>query len=301
MAYKHLVQFVVVIIAAVSILGCALTDTNNGDLAESVAESTQKVASILEIKVLDKHPTNECMNEYFDVFIDVFGVFVVSTSSAPLDYVLHSANVLAQYIDNDADGVADDPAVLDILVKGSYVVPVWAEKDRENFKGCEVSMAASMYYDNDIWALGGIEAAGTWDTNLEEVWHVVSRGWYEAYPDYFGEDESRILDAMDAARGGKFKESPSEYPTTAWYTYVDSSCSYGCQMHEYFYWILMANMGALDPSITNMCEQIQREWRVCNKEQLEKVDVLAFDLLNNQGFNLPTRIPDGNYQPLIMN
>ena len=259
------------------------------------------------LEVLSQHPTVDCMNEVFDKFIDVFGMHVVATSGAPLAYVEHTANVLAEYIDNDADGIPDDQAVLDVLVNGNFVVPVWTESDRvsfwDNARGtyCEdnTGMAASMYYEYDEWALGGIEAAGTWDGNLEEVWHVVSIGWYATYPEYFGDEPgaSRLTEAMDTARGGQFLTIPSTYPAGSWYRYYDDTCEYGCQMHEYFYWILMANIDALDPSITDKCEQSQHEWHICNKAELEQVDVLAFDLFNNHGFSLPTNIPTGSYQP----
>ena len=259
------------------------------------------------LEVLSLHPTVDCMNEVFDKFIDVFGMYVAATSGAPLAYVEHTANVLAEYIDNDADGIPDDQTVLDVLVNGNFVVPVWTESDRvsfwENARGtyCEdnTGMAASMYYDHDKWALGGIEAAGTWDTNLEEVWHIVSVGWYATYPEFFGDEPgvSRLTEAMDIARGGQFLTIPSTYPAGSWYRYYDDTCEYGCQMHEYFYWVLMANIDALDPSITDKCEQSQHEWHICNQAELEKVDVLAFDLFNNHGFSLPTNIPTGNYQP----
>ena len=259
------------------------------------------------LEVLSQHPTVDCMNEVFDKLIDVFGMYVVATSGAPLAYVEHTANVLAEYIDNDADGIPDDQAVLDVLVNGNFVVPVWTESDRvsfwDNARGtyCEdnTGMAASMYYEYDEWALGGIEAAGTWDGNLEEVWHVVSIGWYATYPEYFGDEPgvSRLTEAMDTARGGQFLTIPSTYPAGSWYRYYDDTCEYGCQMHEYFYWILMANIDALDPSITDKCEQSQHEWHICNKAELEQVDVLAFDLFNNHGLSLPTNIPTGNYQP----
>ena len=259
------------------------------------------------LEVLSQHPTVDCMNEAFDKFIDVFGMFVVASPNAPLAYVEHTANVLAEYIDNDADGIPDDQAVLDVLVNGNFVVPVWTESDRvsfwDNARGtyCEdnTGMAASMYYEYDEWALGGIEAAGTWDTNLEEVWHILSVGWYATYPEFFGDEPgaSRLTEAMDTARGGRFLTIPPTYPAGSWYRYYDDTCDYGCQMHEYFYWILMANIDALDPSITDKCEQSQHEWHICNQAELEQVDVLAFDLFNNHGFSLPTNIPTGNYQP----
>ena len=58
----------------------------------------------------------------------------------------------------------------------------------------------------------------------------------------------------------------------------------------------MANIDALDPAYTNKCADSEDEWHVCTKDELQQVDLLAYDLLNNQGFNLPTNIPVGNYQ-----
>ena len=294
------------LVAGVELRGFNEPPTTIATVATTTTLQTA-VSATPALEVLSQHPTVDCMNEVFDKFVDVFGVFVVASPNAPLGYVEHTANVLAEYIDNDADGIPDDQTVLDVLVNGNFVVPVWTESDRESFwenaRGtyCEdnTGMAASMYYDHDQWALGGIEAAGTWDTNLEEVWHIVSVGWYETYPEFFGDEPgaSRLTEAMDTARGGQFLTIPSTYPAGSWYRYYDDTCDYGCQMHEYFYWILMANIDALDPSITDKCEQSQHEWHICNKAELEQVDVLAFDLFNNHGFSLPTNIPTGNYQP----
>jgi len=264
--------------------------------------------------VLSEHPELSCLNDTFSVFVDVFGVYIIATPEAPLDLVIHSANVFAQYIDNDADGIPDDLAVLEYLVVNKFVIPVWSsgslvddsdrEKFFENIRGtdCEdsVTMRASMYYDEDQWALGGIQSAGTWDTNLEEIWHVVSGGWHESYPDYFGDSESgssMLTDAMDISRGGKFLLTPERYPENAWYTYDDESCSYGCMVHEYFYWILMANLDALGPALTDKCRKSEHEWGVCNRDQLAQIDPLAHSLLNDYDFKLPTTIPDGTYVP----
>jgi hypothetical protein len=267
--------------------------------------------AVPDMKILTKHP-KECMNTVFDKFINIFGVIVVAPEEAPSDLFLHTANVLAQYIDNDEDGIPDDPTVLAHLVNNNFVVPVWSSSDRIDFweqargTDCEdyTSMAASMYYDEDEWAIGGINRTGTWDGNLEEVWHVVSIGWYAAYPEYFGDGTSdtnevtpsKLTDAMDAARGGQFVPTPTEYPENAWYAYTDQSCDYGCQVHEYFYWILMSNLGALEPTITSKCEQSEHEWNVCTKAQLKQTDVMAFNLLNDNDFALPQIIPDGTYR-----
>jgi hypothetical protein len=158
-------------------------------------------------------------------------------------------------------------------------------------------MAASMYYDEDQWALGGIKKKGTWDTNLEEVWHVVTRGWSGTYPEAFSAEKPSLLtDAMDVARGGFFEKVPSRYPPEAWYKYYDESCEYECQASEYIYWALMANIGALDPELTGKCADSADEWNICTADDLGYKDILISELLNNMGFKLPTRIPDGSYR-----
>ena len=97
---------------------------------------------------------------------------------------------------------------------------------------------------------------------------------------------------MDTARGGQFLTIPESYPETAWYKYYDTTCGYSCQAHEYFYWILMANIDALS-HVYNLCPKT--EWSVCTKQELQTQDPLAFQLLNQEGFQLPTKIPDGCY------
>tara|TARA_B100001964_G_scaffold245610_1_gene333989 strand:- start:2635 stop:2811 length:177 start_codon:yes stop_codon:yes gene_type:complete len=57
----------------------------------------------------------------------------------------------------------------------------------------------------------------------------------------------------------------------------------------------MRNIDSLDPSLTNKCGDSKAEWFISNKKELEIKDTLAFDLLNNYGFNLPTSIPDESY------
>ena len=191
--------------------------------ADSPKESSKPtIYTIPTFEILNEHPEMSCMNTVMDIFIEVFGMYVMSTTSAPPEFVLHTANILAEFIDNDLDGVPDEPAVQDYLAKNNYVVAVWTTDLRdafwENARGtfCEdnVGMGASMYYDGDAWAIGGIKQTGTWDTNLEEVWHVISSGWYATYPEAFGNAEdinesSLLRQAMDAARGGQFDRVPT--------------------------------------------------------------------------------------------
>ena len=296
-------------------------DEGNQDEGNQGSNSNRDTSNdtVVNFEIVDTYPHAACLNTHLDVFINVFGIYVVSTSSIPEVYQQHTANVLAQYIDNDADCVPDDEKIIANLRDRLAVFPVWTPELREKVfsEPCDVHTAASMYRgnsddDSDAWALnGGITSTNNintrsgvnWDTNLEEVWHLISSAYYQVYPEYFADGRdcesctgefSKLTDALDAARGGRFFEAPSTYPEGAWYTY---DIPYVGQAHEYMYWILMANFNALDPSITTYCENVYAEWRGgCNKEELKQKDVLAYDLLNNYGFKIPTVIPDGNYK-----
>jgi len=89
-------------------------------------------------QILDRHPDPklDCINDSMDVFIDVFGVVVIATNSAPLPYVVHTAGVLAQFLDNDEDGVPDEPNVLDKLVEIGKIHKI---ESRNAFIACQNS------------------------------------------------------------------------------------------------------------------------------------------------------------------
>jgi hypothetical protein len=286
-------------VTALLLSGCAPTEFSK------TASAPRSEYGQSSLEIVRSYPVSgmQCMDEFFDAYVDVFGIYVIG-AGAPDDKLLHTAGVLAQYLDNDSDGTPDDQRVLDYLVKEKFHFPVWTEDDWERFSATscgadKFNMAASMY-PRDEWAMGGIERSGKWDTNLEEVWHLVSRGFYGVYPEDFSVEESSSLTrAMDAARGGYFLEVPARYPASAWYSY-DEDAPYQVHVSEYFYWAVVTNFGALNPEdVPDRCEQIKKEWRICTKADLEKIDPLVFELLNERGFKIPKIIPDGIYLPAI--
>ena len=61
----------------------------------------------------------QSLSGIFSKQVDVFGLRVLSTSSVSDAKVLHTANVLAEYLDNDENGTVDQPEVLTKLLGGS--------------------------------------------------------------------------------------------------------------------------------------------------------------------------------------
>lgn len=248
---------------------------------------------------------DEALRPYFAKQMDVFGVPIVGTAAIADAKVLHAANVMAQYLDNDEDGEVDDPAVLSAMLERNALLVMFADFDELEQSGLfEARELRGRYEIQDLEGHETItpqddpggDAGDRFDGAIEEVWHLVSfAGYAVAYPDDFGpEPGSRLAEAMDLARGGRFQEIPDPYPDGAWYTYDDPTCDYGCMAIEYVYWALTTQLGA--QAEPERCEWISNEWRPCTPAQLAETDAAVVALLTDPRFSVPTRLPDGTYR-----
>jgi len=248
--------------------GCA-ADSEPADASSAPSQPSEPVASSAPDFTFHD-VTDAALQPYFAKQVDVFGVPIVGTAAIDDDKVLHAAEVMAQYLDNDEDGEADDPRVVQAMLDENAVLVMFADFDELGESGLRENEALREHYEvQDLEGHEtippGTERAGdegdTFDGAIEEVWHLVSfAGYAVAYPDAFGpQPGSRLADAMDLARGGRFIDIPERYPEAAWYSYYDQTCEYECMAIEYVYWALSTHLGAqADPG---RCEWIDAEWR----------------------------------------
>lgn len=245
---------------------------------------------------------NDSPARAFNVFckkVNVFGLVVYATPGITDAQLLHCANVLAQYLDNDENGAVDNPLVLDKMLESGACMTLFAKE-----RSAEQRRFFNSFNDNDFTAqdLYGTETFPNWsftspfDATLEEVLHLVTHtGYSKAYPNVFGEQQgTEISNAMDIARGGQFMSIPSSYPQGAWYSYDDNTCEYDCQVTEYFYWALTSLLGAQD--YPGRYQEISHEWKANTPTLLQTMDSLVYVLLTDSTYNLPTQLPDGSYQ-----
>ncbi|MGB6339995.1 MAG: hypothetical protein WBF32_09490, partial [Candidatus Aminicenantaceae bacterium] len=54
--------------------------------------------------------------------VEVFGIHIYATNTTGDDKLLHAANVLAEFIDNDEDGVPDNPKIMMALIEGKGAI-----------------------------------------------------------------------------------------------------------------------------------------------------------------------------------
>ena len=201
---------------------------------------------------------------------------------------------MAQYLDNDEDGEVDNALVVDKMKEKKAFMVMWKkEKDlRVNIpNGWEGQDLGNDETHPDFVSQS---LSGPFDASLEEVLHIITHaGYAEVYPDVFGEKAgSKLADAMDKARGGRFTRIPNPYPDGAWYSYDDKTCDYACMLTEYHYWTLTSLLGAQ----ANRLNEIGQEWRANTPEKLQEMDADAYALLTDPQYHFPKVLPNGSYR-----
>lgn len=219
----------------------------------------------------------------------VFGLPIYAFKEVEDSKLLHAANIMAQYLDNNEDGVVDNPTLLQALKSNKAGLYLWKTEAQQGALPLQ-----DLGADESIpkWHTNG--HTGRFDAALEEVWHVVTNsGYANAYPSIFGTNAGTSLcNAMDIARGGQFTSIPNPYPSNAWYSYDDQTCDYSCQAGEYIYWAMSSILGAQ----ANRLGEIENEWKLNTKAKVQARDVAVYNLLTNSQYKFPTKLPDGTYK-----
>ena len=108
--------------------------------------------------------------------IDVFGVHVYATAGVADEKMLHAANMLAEYLDNDEDGIPDNQLVVDALVR--HRTALIMTKDEAEMHSLDRS-ALPRGEKQGLWdeetRPGGAER-GIFDAALEEIIHPITYG-----------------------------------------------------------------------------------------------------------------------------
>ena len=247
------------------------------------------------IKIRGVEESDKNYFKYFCKTTEVFGIKIYATENVANDKIFHAASVLAQYLDNDEDGVVDNQLVLNELVE-KKVWLLMVENESELDAAIRIPPMGKPFQDLHDEEVTLINGSPRFDASLEEVLHLITQhGYAEVYPNIFGENkDSEIAKAMDMARGGYFKNVPNSYPSNAWYTYDDKTCDYSCQITEYTYWALTSILGG--QNYPSRLDEIKQEWRLNTKEKVKNNDPIVFSLMTDPQFNLPKNIPDGKYR-----
>mmetsp|Transcript_30552 Transcript_30552/g.36312 ORF Transcript_30552/g.36312 Transcript_30552/m.36312 type:complete len:346 (+) Transcript_30552:79-1116(+) len=159
------------------------------------------VESSFEIYTIDKgNELNACMmhsdlvsslqKNGFTKVVCPFGILLFATDEYPDNLLKYGANIIANMIDADNDGLPDNPDVKNALAHLGRYSEGYAlvcgtssseERQEEHIKGLKYTFSCQTWKgesDNDS------EKA----IMFEEAFHMMNSGWADIYPDIFGFD-----------------------------------------------------------------------------------------------------------------
>ncbi|OEU20224.1 hypothetical protein FRACYDRAFT_236296 [Fragilariopsis cylindrus CCMP1102] len=175
-----------------------------------------------------KPPTQwSSMENKFQQHCSPYGVSIFA-KDWPRDKFLHACNMLAQLLDNDQDGCADDTNVVKTIRASQSGMALFPKDKDSNYDLiAETFNGQPLYvFETQLGCSGSNESRNCRDAAIEEIFHLVTqKGLSPAYKTDFAECDSKLnkistmQKQMDIARGGHFVSVPKNYPDGSIYTY----------------------------------------------------------------------------------
>ena len=260
---------------------------------------------------------SQCPNITDMKVIESFGVQICAMPQVDDKYLFHAKKVMDKLIDYNNDGLVDNQKAIDEIIRtGSAFAIFRSERGVHKFENAfypeevmeemeKITRQNGLKFDSDededkIDALleqnfGTFLAVFTkemnlgsrgnaWDPTIEEALHLITHmGYAQAYPHIFGQNKhSEIAKLMDEARGGYFEKAQRRYPSAAYYTYEDDSCTYACQITEFTYWAITSLRGQQ----TDRGNEISDEWQLYTPEKIRSVAPKLEKLLTKEEYKI---------------
>ena len=237
------------------------------------------VSELYEFRAGDQAVAH-CPGDSFDKSAIVFDALTLcATRGVPQDKLTHAARVAAEWLDNDEDGMADNPLV--------------NEKLKANKATVVMSAAEFLFYSAKIHAaleaegrfgqhLGAIETnnPARRDASQEKIHHIiVGGGWARAYPELFDErsTDSAVYHAWQKAAAERY------------YVYETPYCDEACKVMEFIYKSTAAYLGA-------RADLAETEFTLKNQAALRSKLPEIVALYESRQYAYPTlHWPDGSY------
>lgn len=241
------------------------------------AAAVTQVSHANEFEVTSAH-VDGCPASFFTHKATVFdAVTLCATNKVTSDKLAYAANVTAQWLDNDQDGVVDEPALLDhlrrnqavlVMSKSGFSDDAFDAMDIDDRIGQDLSADETNPDDRR-------------DASQEEIHHlIVNAGWQSLYPKLFS-DQKRTNSALYQ----QWKIADEQ----GYYQYDDPTCDSACKSIEFFYLSTASYLGS-------RADLYSDEMRIKTREELRDKLPGVVELMESRDYHYPThRWPDGRY------
>ena len=127
----------------------------------------------------------------------VFGVHIIALPLVPDEKMEHAANVMAQYLDNDEDGLPDNVMVLKNMLERKATLVMFNNSNDEVVKKfekiCDDPHKCDGFHTQDL-ERNETAAKGKFDESYEEILHLISdNGISITFPKIFGISPAKPL------------------------------------------------------------------------------------------------------------
>ena len=274
----------------------------------------QKIYVVFFLLIFAVKPAmSQCPNLKDIKIAKSFGIEICAMPKVDDKYLIHAKKVMDKLIDYNNDGLVDNQkAIYEIIRTGSAFAIFRSEREVHKFEKVfypeevmeemeDIIKQNGWDFDRDedrIVALlepkyGTFLAVFTkemnlnskgWDPTIEEALHLITHmGYAQAYPHIFGQNKhSELAKLMDKARGGYFEKAQRRYPSTAYYTYDDDSCTYACQITEFTFWAITSLRGQQ----ADRGNEISDEWQLYTPEKIRSVAPKLEELLTKEEYKI---------------
>jgi len=203
---------------------------------------------------------------------------------------MHSCHPsLRQLLDNDADGVVDDPTVVNYMVTNNYfmfVSATEAEAGSDNNgmpsigfgqgtgiyeavpNSCDIPVNRGATTNRSTWQAAVNTQTGcdtSKDATTEETLHLITEAAARIWPAKWDRTQTSTAGAAVYALNGNCGwgytnnyQNPSTTNCNGTYAYDDATCNEACVVVEGIYWAIVSYIGGLYTSAR--AEDVKREW-----------------------------------------
>ena len=247
---------------------------------------------------------NQAFKTQLPRYTTVFGIPVLGTATVSDLAIKHAANMLASYLDNDYNGVADNTALLATFSSGLYGIVVYADASEETslastFGSFAINRTFSVYQSEMNSYLGdGVNSQR--DLASEKILkNMLIPRISGLYTVLSTTRPSTLTTALDSARGGYQAGGVVNYnyPAFAWYTDA-TGLNYNDLCYEYLYLLTATMAGSLSwrsGTITALFDHY-------TSNLLSSNDAAGFSIANTASFYLPiTNSPSIDYWTSVTN
>lgn len=244
------------------------------------------------------------LRSVFTKWTSIFNIPILGTPNVSNEAVIHAANTLATYFDNNFDGVVDNATLYAEFSDGLFGIVVYEDAAEETsltatLGAFKPNRTFSVYEDEMNNFLGDGTNSQRDLTGERILKDLLVPKYCQLYADLGTVRPTEITNAMDAARGGyQAGGVPGyNYPPFAWYT-DSTGLSYTNLTYEYLYLLVATVTGTLEwrsGTIVNL-------WDPYTTQLLQTQDAAGYTIVTDPSYGLPiTNGPSLDYWTEVTN